>query len=129
MLRSSPDGLELFFQESRGVIADFVERCEENHLLLNTSKTKRGVVDFRRTSTPRGTCRVGTLGQWTLSKLAWSLNTDHLKKKPLYLLRRLRSLGASKAPLRNFCDTVLASAVSGHRVLCGKQHRRRPKET
>ena len=33
------------------VITDFVEWCEENHNLINTSKTKDVVIDFRRTST------------------------------------------------------------------------------
>lgn len=37
-------------QEYIGVTADFVEWCEENHLLLNTNKTKQVVIDFCRTS-------------------------------------------------------------------------------
>ena len=39
-------------EEYRGLVDSFVEWCEQNHLLLNTSKTKEMVVDFRTTEVP-----------------------------------------------------------------------------
>ncbi|KAL0188435.1 hypothetical protein M9458_015534, partial [Cirrhinus mrigala] len=79
-------------QEYRGVIADFVDWCEGNHLPLNTSKTKELVLDFRRNSpacTPvsiQGSDIeiVNTfkyLGVHLNNKLDWSTNTDALYRK------------------------------------------------
>lgn len=35
-------------EKNRNLIKDFVERCDSNHLRLNTSKTEELVVDIRR---------------------------------------------------------------------------------
>ncbi|XP_073674252.1 uncharacterized protein [Garra rufa] len=112
-------------QEYRGVISDFVCWCEENHLLLNTSKTKEMVLDFRRNPPSHiPVCIQGLdieivdtfkyLGVHLNNKLDWSTNTDALYRKGqsrLHLLRRLRSFGVCRELLRTFYDTVVASVV------------------
>ena len=111
--------------EYRGVITDFVDWCQQNHLILNTSKTKEIVIDFRRKPSPHTPVNIqGSdieivdsfkyLGVHLNNKLDWSNNTEALYRKGqsrLHLLRRLRSFGVSRALLRTFYDTVVASAV------------------
>ncbi|CAL9684750.1 unnamed protein product [Knipowitschia caucasica] len=112
--------------EYRGVIQDFVDWCQRNHLLINAGKTKEMVVDFRRrhSAAPapvyiqgKGIERVDSykyLGVHLNHKLDWTHNTDALFKKGqsrLYLLRRLRSFGAQGPLLKTFYDSVVASAI------------------
>ena len=118
-------------QEYRGVITDFVDWCELNHLHINASKTKEMVVDFHR-KVPRS-ARVNIqgldieivgeykyLGVHLNNKLDWTTNTDVLYRKGqsrLHLLRRLRSFGVCRTLLRTFYDTVVASAIF-YAVVC-----------
>ncbi|XP_077578764.1 uncharacterized protein LOC144200462 [Stigmatopora nigra] len=122
------DGNDL---EYRGVITAFVDWCRQNHLHINTSKTKEMVVDFRRT--PQQTTQVNIqgkdieiveylkyLGVHLNSKLDWSTNIDALYRRGqsrLYLLRSLRSFGVCRSLLRTFYDTVVASTVF-YAVVC-----------
>ncbi|KAI3351341.1 hypothetical protein L3Q82_005882 [Scortum barcoo] len=78
--------------EYRELIKDFVTWCDLNHLLLNTTKTREMVVDFRR---PRphpepviikGDCvevvhTYKYLGVQLDDKLDWTANTDALCRK------------------------------------------------
>lgn len=111
--------------EYRSVIMDFVNWCERNHLLLNTSKTKEMVIDFRRRPTPHSPVNIQGenievvesfkyLGVHINNKLDWSHNTQALYKKSLsrlHLLRRLRSFGVSRPLLKTFYHSIVASAL------------------
>ncbi|KAK7895274.1 hypothetical protein WMY93_020599 [Mugilogobius chulae] len=112
--------------EYRGLTQDFVDWCQQNHLLLNAGKTKEMVVDFRRRHSiapppvniqGRDIERVDSykyLGVHLNNKLDWTHNTDALYRKGqsrLYLLRRLRSFGVRGPLLRTFYDSVVASAI------------------
>uniref|UniRef100_A0AAV2LFH5 Reverse transcriptase domain-containing protein n=1 Tax=Knipowitschia caucasica TaxID=637954 RepID=A0AAV2LFH5_KNICA len=59
--------------EYRGVIQDFVDWCQRNHLLINAGKTKEMVVDFRRPGVrkPRAT-RYSGIGPTSL-EVRWVL--------------------------------------------------------
>ncbi|KAK7913293.1 hypothetical protein WMY93_013504 [Mugilogobius chulae] len=90
--------------EYRGLTQDFVDWCQQNHLLLNAGKTKEMVVDFRRRHSiapppvniqGRDIERVDSYNTWSR----------------LYLLRRLRSFGVRGPLLRTFYDSVVASAI------------------
>ncbi|KAK7896388.1 hypothetical protein WMY93_021713 [Mugilogobius chulae] len=112
--------------EYRGLTQDFVDWCQQNHLLLKAGKIKEMVVDFRRRHTialppvniqGRDIERVNSykyLGVHLNNKLDWTHNTDALYRKGqsrLYLLRRLRSFGVRGPLLRTFYDSVVASAI------------------
>lgn len=67
----------------RGVIADCVERCEENRLLLNTSKHTELVMDVCRASTPHTPVKIQ---HWDIEvvvnrELHLSHNIDALYRK------------------------------------------------
>ncbi|KAI3355419.1 hypothetical protein L3Q82_018260, partial [Scortum barcoo] len=115
--------------EYRELIKDFVTWCDLNHLLLNTTKTREMVVDFRR---PRphpepvimviikGDCvevvhTYKYLGVQLDDKLDWTANTDALCRKGqsrhLYFLRRLASFNICKKLLQIFYQSVVASAL------------------
>ncbi|KAI3356695.1 hypothetical protein L3Q82_003380 [Scortum barcoo] len=117
--------------EYRELIKDFVTWCDLNHLLLNTTKTREMVVDFRR---PRphpepviikGDCvevvhTYKYLGVQLDDKLDWTANTDALCRKGqsrLYFLRRLASFNICKKLLQIFYQSVVASALL-YAVVC-----------
>ncbi|KAI3353867.1 hypothetical protein L3Q82_005075 [Scortum barcoo] len=117
--------------EYRELIKDFVTWCDSNHLLLNTTKTREMVVDFRR---PRlhpepviikGDCvevvhTYKYLGVQLDDKLDWTANTDALCRKGqshLYFLRRLASFNICKKLLQIFYQSVVASALL-YAVVC-----------
>uniref|UniRef100_A0A3Q3G1R3 Reverse transcriptase domain-containing protein n=1 Tax=Labrus bergylta TaxID=56723 RepID=A0A3Q3G1R3_9LABR len=105
--------------------------CADNNLLLNTSKTKEIIVDFRR---ERGSMhnpihingmaveRVSSfkfLGTHITEDLSWSTNTSSLVKKAhqrLFFLRTLKRHHLSSAVLMNFyrcvIESILTSSVS-----------------
>ncbi|KAI3370589.1 hypothetical protein L3Q82_007158 [Scortum barcoo] len=120
--------------EYRELIKDFVTWCDLNHLLLNTTKTREMVVDFRR---PRphpepviikGDCvevvhTYKYLGVQLDDKLDWTANTDALCRKGqsrLYFLRRLASFNICKKLLQIFYQSVVASALL-YAVVCWGQ--------
>ncbi|KAI3355457.1 hypothetical protein L3Q82_018292, partial [Scortum barcoo] len=121
------------------LIKDFVTWCDLNHLLLNTTKTREMVVDFRR---PRphpepviikGDCvevvhTYKYLGVQLDDKLDWTANTDALCRKGqsrLYFLRRLASFNICKKLLQIFYQSVVASALLYAVVCWGAASRRR----
>ncbi|KAJ8003978.1 hypothetical protein DPEC_G00154020 [Dallia pectoralis] len=96
------------YEEYSGLVQSFVRWSEANHLLLNTSKTKELVVDFRRNKKPPTPITIQGnevevvevykyLGVHINDKLGWADNTEALYKKGqcrLFFLRRLRKVGA-----------------------------------
>ena len=112
-------------EEYRELTRAFSDWCNENCLLLNTSKTKEMVIDFRRSKhqlqpvSMRGEVieEVQTykyLGVHLDNKLDWSTNTDALYRKGqsrLFFLRRLRSFDVCSAMLHMFYQSVVASVL------------------
>ncbi|XP_051807248.1 uncharacterized protein LOC127534909 [Acanthochromis polyacanthus] len=118
-------------EEYRKLIQDFVKWCDSNHLLLNTTKTREMVVDFRR---PRPhpepvmikgdrvevvhTCKY--LGVQLDDKLDWTANSDALCRKGqscMYFLRRLAPFNICKKPQQIFYQSEVASALM-YAVVC-----------
>ncbi|XP_065813064.1 uncharacterized protein [Labrus bergylta] len=132
-----PDQLRLViedhnkYREAVRIINSVSENKADNNLLLNTSKTKEIIVDFRR---ERGSThnpihingmaveRVSSfkfLGTHITEDLSWSTNTSSLVKKAhqrLFFLRTLKRHHLSSAVLMNFyrcvIESILTSSVS-----------------
>ncbi|KAJ8009443.1 hypothetical protein DPEC_G00088920 [Dallia pectoralis] len=95
------------YEEYSGLVQSFGRWSEANYLLLNTSKTKELVVDFRRNKKPLTPITIQGnevevvevykyLGVHINDKLGWADNTEaHYKKGQcrLFFLRRLRKEG------------------------------------
>ncbi|KAK3569005.1 hypothetical protein QTP86_021585, partial [Hemibagrus guttatus] len=108
---------------------DEVERlsgwCKENNLLLNTTKTKKLIIDYRRKETDitplyiSGDCveRVADfqfLGVQIEEGLTWSTNTSELLKKAqqrLYFLRALRKNNVTQRLLVSFYRCSIESIL------------------
>ncbi|XP_041841970.1 uncharacterized protein LOC121640325 [Melanotaenia boesemani] len=101
--------------------------CQENHLLLNVSKTKELIVDFRKQQRSLHPLlisgseveRVDTfryLGVTISQDLTWTQHITTTVKKArqrLYLLRRLRDFKLPLRVLKNFYSCTIES------ILCG----------
>ena len=107
-------------------VEKFVEWCDENHLVLNTNKTKEIVIDFRKKKVHepdpiviKGTQveRVEThkyLGVIFDSKLNFSANTEAILKRVnprLYCLRKLRSFHVNNKILSSFYRAAISSVL------------------
>ena len=112
--------------EHEGVVRDFVQWSDANHLRLNASKTKEMVVDFRTTSkvppvphSIKGEVvefvdNYKFLGVHLNSSLDWSDNAGAIYSKGksrLFFLRRLRSFGVCNRMLQMFYQSVMASVL------------------
>ncbi|XP_062844747.1 zinc finger protein 420-like, partial [Trichomycterus rosablanca] len=116
------DGQE---DEYRDLVSSFVEWCERNHLLLNVSKTKEMLVDFRRNRTTSGPVTImgqtvelvdmyKYLGVWLDNRLDWRANTEAVYRKGmsrLYFLRKLMSFNVCNKMLTIFYQSVVAGAL------------------
>lgn len=125
--------------EYRDLIKAFSDWSNENHLLLNTSKTKEMIIDFRRFKPPLQPVNTGGvdievvpsykyLGVYLDNKLDWSLNTDALYKKGqsrLFFLRKLRSFNICSKMLQMFYQSVVASVLFYAAVCWGGSIRHR----
>ena len=95
--------------------------CKVNDLVLNTSKTKEIVVDFRRTKKSdhlplhisgeevERVEKVKFLGVHITNHLTWSSNTSYLcmrAQQRLYFLRKLKQAQLSQKLLVNFSSTI-----------------------
>ena len=114
-------------QEYREKVKLFVDWCEENFLLLNVSKTKELVIDFRKKkNVPISPVQmkgvdiemVDTykyLGVIIDSKLSWSSHIDKVFKKSqsrLFFLRKLKSFQVCNRMLNMFYDAIICSVLS-----------------
>ena len=102
--------------EYRQLVDNFVDWCNQNHLLLNVNKTKEMVVDFRRTTVSTRPLKImgeevevvedyKYLGVHLNDRLDWSTNTNTVYKKGmsrLYFLRKLRSFNVCSKMLEIF---------------------------
>ncbi|KAI4878622.1 hypothetical protein NFI96_001779, partial [Prochilodus magdalenae] len=117
--------------EYRNLVEVFVAWCHRNKLLLNTSKTKEMVVDFRRARPLTQPVFIEGveiemvrtyryLGLHLDERLDWSANTDILYRKGqsrLYFLRRLGSFNICRKLLQMFYQTVVSSCLF-YAVVC-----------
>ncbi|KAI4905431.1 hypothetical protein NFI96_002240 [Prochilodus magdalenae] len=117
--------------EYRNLVEDFVAWCHRNNLLLNTSKTKEMVVDFRRARPLTQPVFIEGvevemvrtyryLGLHLDERLDWTANTDILYRKGqsrLYFLRRLGSFNVCRKLLQMFYQTVVSSCLF-YAVVC-----------
>ena len=120
--------------EYRSLVDNFVQWCRNNHLQLNTTKTKEMVVDFRRSQPPLLPVSIEGvsvevintykyLGVHLDNKLDWSANIDALYKKGqsrLYFLRRLRSFNVCNKHVLPVCGCQRPLLCCG---VLGRQHK------
>ena len=104
----------------------FVDWCYSNNLVLNVTKTKEMVIDFRKqTKVPdlivikeKDVDRVEIfkyLGIVLDNKLTWKQNTDSIVKKTkprLYCLRKLRTFNVHNTLLQLFYTSVVSSTLT-----------------
>ena len=107
-------------------VDDLVQWCDENNLLLNASKTKEIVVDFRKKSTHVPPLLINGepiekvetfkfLGTLISEDLKWDENISSIIKKAhqrLYFLRQLRKFGMKKDILLRFYRSVIESILT-----------------
>lgn len=112
-------------REYRRLISDFTLWSSENGLVLNTSKTKEMIVDFRKNKSQYLPVQVSGerievvptykyLGVHLDHKLDWTVQANAAYKKGqsrLFFLRRLRSFDVCNEMLALFYQSVVASAV------------------
>ncbi|KAI3353980.1 hypothetical protein L3Q82_018534 [Scortum barcoo] len=111
----------------REEIQHLTQWCSNNNLVLNTSKTKEVIVDYRRSRRTEhapllihgeAVESVSTISSsWCIhitSDLTWSMNTAHLVKKAqqrLIFLRKLKRAGLSPQLLTNFYRATIESIL------------------
>ena len=110
----------------RNNVNTFVDWCDRNYLLLNVTKTKELIVDFRKSKEPmEPICIKGEnvqivseykyLGVTIDDKLNWSKHTSNVFKKAqsrLFFLRKLRSFNVCNRMLKMFFETVVCSVMT-----------------
>ena len=112
-------------KEYRDLVESFYGWTKKNRLLLNTTKTKELVVDFRRSKTPyQLVCTDGGeietvqtykyLGVVLDNKLEWSANIEAVYRRGqshLFFLRLLRSFNICSDMICMFSHTIIESAL------------------
>ncbi|KAM4594391.1 uncharacterized protein V3H82_000764 [Fundulus diaphanus] len=116
--------------------------CRDNNLLLNVSKTKEVVVDFRRGHTqhlpltielflPVMRCCTKFLGVHISEDLSWTTNTASLAKRAqhrLYFLRKLRRASAPPDIMTTFyrgtIESILSSCITVWGGSCTEYNRK-----
>jgi hypothetical protein len=110
----------------RCAVEKLVGWCRNNHLLLNVSKTKEMVVDFRREAPPPRPLVINGeeveivseykyLGSVMDCRLDWSPNAMALLQKGnqrLYFMKRLKSFGVRPSLLELFYRATVESVVT-----------------
>ncbi|KAI3377264.1 hypothetical protein L3Q82_009168, partial [Scortum barcoo] len=115
-------------------IQHFTQWCSNNNLVLNTSKTKEVIVDYRRSrrtehapllihgEAVERVNNIKFLGIHITSDLTWSMNTAaHLVKKAqqrLFFLRKLKRAGLSPQLLTNFYRATIKSILCLSATVC-----------
>ena len=108
-----------------------VEWCGEHNLLLNVTKTKELIFDFRKQQIEHSQLNINGsvvdighsykhLGTIIDDKLSWSENTNNIFSKcmqRLYFLRLLRSFGIDNTILAMFYSPVIQSVVAFNAII------------
>ena len=104
-------------------VQKFVEYCDKNFLVLNVSKTKELIIDFRKNRVDPDLVTIGRdpvqrtdhykyLGVIIDDRLSWSDHIDYVCKKlspRLYCLRRMNKFQVNRDIMTMFYDSVIAS--------------------
>ncbi|KAK3562969.1 hypothetical protein QTP86_012586 [Hemibagrus guttatus] len=124
------DDITVIFGGDESAYRDEVEQltvwCRENNLLLNTSKTKELVIDYRRKNTDilpliisrdwvERVADFRFLGVYIEEDLNWSVNTSELLKKAqqrLHFLRALRKNNITQRLLVSFYRCFIESLLT-----------------
>ena len=107
-------------------VMSFVDWCDFNHLVLNVTKTKEMVIDFRKqiksldliVIKENDVERIETFkypGIVLDNKLTWKQNTDSIVKKTkprLYCLRKLRTFNVHNTLLQLFYTSIISSTLT-----------------
>ena len=108
-------------------MSNLVHWCDKNNLLLNASKTKEVIVDFRRKNiSPISPLYINGeiiesvdsykfLGTIISNELKWDENVDKIVKKAnqrLFFLRQLKKFGMKKQILLQFYRSVVESILT-----------------
>ena len=110
----------------REQIDSLVQWCSDNNLLLNVSKTKELIVDFRKNEPPPPPLTINGstvervsdfkfLGTFMSNSLGWETNcTDILKRarQRMYFLRKLKSFGVSTRTMTLFYRAIIESVLT-----------------
>ena len=111
----------------RSEVEELVGWCDSNNLILNISKTKELVVDFRKkTSRPLSTLSIKGvevervthfqfLGTTIHESLSWDLNTNIKISKAhqrLHFLRQLRKFKVSQSAMIHFYRSIIESILT-----------------
>ena len=100
--------------------------CKCNNLLLNVSKTKEMIIDFRKNKTPIDPVYINDtpvdqvtsfkfLGSLVTHDMSWDLNCKTLlmkAKQRLYFLRKLKSFNVNKNILLSFYRAIVESILT-----------------
>ena len=112
--------------DHKRAITELVNWCSNNNLLLNATKTKEIVVDFRKNKSTISPILINNqpieivekfkfLGTTISYDLKWQNNVDEIVKKAhqrLYFLRQLRKFSLSTPILVNFYRSVIESILT-----------------
>ena len=107
-------------------INDLILWCDDNNLILNASKTKEMIFDFRKNKLPITNLQIKNesieivdsfkfLGTSISNDLKWHINTTFILKKAhqrLYFLRQLKKFNLKKEILTNFYRAVIESILT-----------------
>ena len=110
----------------RREVEELVRWCESNNLILNISKTKEMVVDFRKNSSPLSPLSINGevvervtsfkfLGTTIHESLSWDLNASIIISKShqrLYFLRQLKKFKVSQPAMIHFYRATIESVLT-----------------
>ena len=128
----------------RNCVDEFVEWCQQTSLILNTTKTKEMIVDFRKVGIEEHeklyiggddierVSEYKYLGTIIDDKLNWNENTTKIQSKGnqrLYFLRKLKSFNVRSQTLVLFYQSVIQSVLCFSAVawFCGLTGKNRSK--
>ena len=110
----------------RDQISNIVTWCGNNNLLLNVSKTKEMIIDFRKNKTSIEPIYINNtpvdqvnsfkfLGSFVTNNLCWDFNCNKLLMKArqrLYFLRKLKSFNVNNTILLSFYRSIVESILT-----------------
>ena len=108
----------------RSEVEQLVQWCEDNNLILNTTKTKELIIDYRKKAGQHLPISIkGQVVEWVSSfrflgihqSLSWNQNISLIISKShqrLYSLRQLRKFGVSQAGMTHFYRAAIESVLT-----------------
>ena len=110
----------------RAEVDSLTNYCKDNNLLLNVTKTKEMIIDFRRNKTSKEPLYIDDepveivnhfklLGSYVSNDLKWHLNCSELVKKArqrLFFLRKLKSFTSDTVTLMKFYRAIIESILT-----------------